>query len=123
MSQNTPVSLAMENNLRNWRNHMSMREIVAYEKGCSYPGSFFSRANMRFFDARFIDQTFPLNVFITSERFMTDPRAYTVRRLHKDGHVEMLSVYQQFSTVAQAKAFAKLYVTPSTKPLISGDRS
>lgn len=73
---------------------------------------FFSAESMRFFRSRVAPGVIGGRVFITSEQFqpayeMPEPRRYTVRVAHDDGSICTLSEFQQFATLAQARAFAR----------------
>ena len=74
---------------------------------------FFSADTMRFFRSRVSGETFGANgeLFITSDKNegpgYSFPRRYTVRAIRDDGSVDTMSEFQQFTTLAQARAFAK----------------
>ena len=77
---------------------------------------FFSEGAMRFFNSRVSGELFGEDgsVFITSERNdgMYEPpadRRYSVRQIQPDGDIETIGEFQQFSTLAEAKSFAKKY--------------
>lgn len=81
---------------------------------------FFESRAMRFFNSRLLnifrplDETGTHGLFVTSERFDTDPRDYRVREYRiVDGRftVDTLDV---FPTRAQAERFVREYPTPST---------
>ena len=71
---------------------------------------FFDSDTMRFFRSRILSYI-EENYFITSEKFDDgSPRVYTVRIALEDGTIHSVSEFQQFKTIAQAKAFIKKLV-------------
>ena len=73
---------------------------------------FFEPTTLRFFGSRIGRTAYPkpdgTTLFVTSEqREYYTPRRYTVRRSLEDGSVESVSEFQQFTSAAQARTFAR----------------
>src|ERR1700690_3655965 len=81
---------------------------------------FFDRETMRFFDSRVSTKVYPLDsgdcLFVTSERFVmyspeyrAEPRKYTVRLAHMDGHTSEPDGmdFQQYATLTDAQSTAR----------------
>jgi len=82
----------------------------AYEKEGS--GYFFSPDTMRFLSCRILSHSKVIGnsiYFVTSERAIDRERGYTIRRgyINEGGglSVESISEFQEFETIAKAKAF------------------
>lgn len=68
---------------------------------------FFDRETMRFFNSRILEGVYGGRFFVTSERFESDPRRYTVRKYDRaTGWVDSASDFQAFTTARQAIRFA-----------------
>ena len=74
---------------------------------------FFSRGAMRFFRSRVAPGVTHGRVFVTSEQFdYSAPRLYTVRAMRDDGSTVELCEFQQFATLALARAYVRnIYAT------------
>jgi hypothetical protein len=78
---------------------------------------FFSPDTMRWFNSKVYDDIYQVEnqgvCFITSERDdyldRQPTRLYTVRIMRLNGRIDSLSEFQQFRTLAQARAFIKAY--------------
>ena len=69
---------------------------------------FFEPATMRFFNSRVSARLIAGRYFISSERFdETTPRRYTVRIANDDGTIDTVGEFQQYPTMAQARAAAE----------------
>jgi hypothetical protein len=80
-------------------------------------GHWFSPGNMRFFKSRLSENLFynPENrviYFISSEKYWSDDRAYTIRSYNPDtGEIDTYGEFQAYSSLAKAKNAAKRLVT------------
>lgn len=87
---------------------MTMEEIkkIHIEK---YKGHFFDEDTMRFFDSRILPEVYEGYggiYFITSEKFHTDPRNYTVRRFFPDtGEIQTIKKFNKL-TLIEAQMYA-----------------
>lgn len=71
-------------------------------------GHFFDAATMRFFNSRVLDGVYGGRYFVTSERYGSEPRYYTVRVYDPEtGSVDTVGDFQAFATARQAIRFAK----------------
>ena len=78
---------------------------------------FFSPDTMRWFNSKVYDDIYQVEnqgvAFITSERDSyldrQPTKLYTVRIMRLNGQIDSLSEFQQFRTLAQARAFIKEY--------------
>ena len=100
-------------------NYKTIQDIRAAHEAAG--GDFFSPATMRLFSSRILSPVFPGGIFVTSERdsgvftsngFMAawgGQRRYTVRVCHDYGDIDTVSEFGQFSTRAEALAWAREY--------------
>ena len=64
---------------------------------------FFDPGSMRFFNSRIKDRVYGGNMFITSERGPSGPRAYTIKKIDKQGRINTVGEFQQYATSAAAE--------------------
>lgn len=68
---------------------------------------FFDADTMRFFNSRADDELYGGRWFVTSEKFMQEPRAYTVREALTTGAIETFGEVGAFPTLNRARTFAR----------------
>lgn len=95
--------------LPTWRK-FSIDEIMQHNARAGY--HFFEPATMRFFRSRVLPGVYHVgdrwNIFITSERFVTlygtpAQRMYTIRQLERDGGIETIGEFQQYTSADSAR--------------------
>lgn len=84
-----------------------MLKTLAAVKGAHMKtgGHFFDASTMRFFSSRVIPRVLPVDdgaYFVTSERYDSAPRLYTLRRAYDDGRIETVGEFQQYTNSAAA---------------------
>lgn len=82
-------------------------EMIKYnnERAGQY---FFEPATMRFFNSKVYNEVYDGEYFVTSEKGPDGVRKYTVRRaIDRGAKIETIGEFQQFDTLAKARAFAK----------------
>lgn len=67
-------------------------------------GHWFERGTMRFFNTRICSRLIAGKRFITSERGPDERTRYTIREARPDGSIDTIGEFQQFGTLAAAKA-------------------
>lgn len=71
--------------------------------------NFFSQGNNRFFNSRYGSILFGGTYFITSEKYHSEPRLYTVRRVvqsESGDYIETVGDFQGYTTYAKASKIA-----------------
>ena len=68
---------------------------------------FFDESTMRFFNSRVSEKTFG-DYFVTSEKGPSGIRAYTVRYQDENGHIQTVGEFQQYATLQEALAVARI---------------
>jgi hypothetical protein len=80
-----------------------MSDVISANKQVG--GHWFERSTMRFFKTKIESRLIAGKRFITSERGPNDARKrYTIREAKPDGSIDTIGEFQQFSTLAQARA-------------------
>jgi hypothetical protein len=83
------------------RNAEQWREIITES------GYFFTASAMRFFSSRVLWDTLTESagawLFITSERYDSEPRRYTLHTWTKDGGIDTLGEFQEHATATAAR--------------------
>lgn len=71
-------------------------------------GHFFDRATINFFDSLTHGRVYANTFFITSEKFMSEARKYTVRCIMHNGAIRTVSRFEQHGTLAEAQDHARV---------------
>ena len=81
----------------------TMAEVRAANKRAGH--HFFDRDTMQFFSSKIATALIAGRYFITSETpGRGEPRAYTIREVKDNGHIDTVGEFRGFGTLAQAKA-------------------
>lgn len=84
----------------------SMAEVKAANKAID--NHWFERSTMRFFNSRVESGLYGGRFFITSERMeLTMPKKYSIREAMTDGDIKTVGVFQEFTTLEDARKHAK----------------
>jgi hypothetical protein len=83
--------------------HGNVHDVIRANKNAGE--HFFDAATMRFFSSRVAHGVTLGRIFVTSEQNGELPRYYTARIVDDDGHVEVLSDFQQFGSLGEAVRF------------------
>lgn len=87
---------------------ISMNEVER-----KHNGHWFSKDSMRFFKSRLPQDAYKIGdlyYFISSEQYMSDPRAYTLRVMTEDGTIDSVGEFQEHATKARAKSALRAIV-------------
>ena len=75
------------------------------DKNRSINHHFFSGGALRFFNSRIGDTVYKKKYFITSERYETEPRKFSVRYVTSKGDIETIGNFNSFDYKYQAEKF------------------
>jgi hypothetical protein len=87
---------------------MYQRDAEQWREIITESGYFFTASAMRFFGSRILWDTLTeaapgVWLFITSERFYQEPRAYTLKQWTKESGIDTVGDFQQYATAAAAR--------------------
>ena len=72
---------------------------------------FFSKDSMKFFNSRIGSTLYGDKFFVTSEKYSTEPRKYTIRVFDETtGNIGTVSEFQEFRTMSAAVSYIKKYL-------------